>query len=73
MLIKQNILLQCMDNLIIHIFGPKEIDKKKLEEEKKRIRREKIMLEKASRDRKTNFDQRAQEEIEELQAKVSQL
>ena len=49
----------------------KELEKKKMDEEKKRIRKDKIMLEKSSRDRKSNFDQKAHEEIEELQAKVS--
>ena len=48
----------------------KELEKKKMDEEKKRIRKDKIMLEKSSRDRKSNFDQKAHEEIEELQAKV---
>lgn len=49
----------------------KEVEKKKMEEEKKRIRRDKIMLEKASRDRKANYDQKAHDEIGELQSKVS--
>ena len=48
----------------------KEAEKKKMEEDKKRIKRDKVMLEKALRDRKANYDQKAQDEIEELQAKV---
>ena len=62
--------MENLKNLIIHIVGLKELEKKKMEEEKKRIRKDKIMLEKSSRDRKSNFDQKAHEEIEELQAKV---
>ena len=41
-----------------------------MEEDKKRIKRDRTMLEKAQRDRKSNFDQKAQGEIEELQNKV---
>ena len=49
----------------------KELEKKKMEEEKKRIKRDRTMLEKAQRERKSNFDQKAQGEIEELQQKVT--
>ena len=49
----------------------KECEKKKMEEEKKRIKRDRTMLEKAQRERKSNFDQKAQGEIEDLQQKVS--
>ena len=48
----------------------KECEKKKMEEEKKRIKRDRTMLEKAQRERKSNFDQKAQGEIEDLQQKV---
>lgn len=49
----------------------KEGEKKKMEEDKKRIRRDKTLMEKTLRDRKANYDQKAGEEIAELQAKVN--
>lgn len=48
----------------------KELEKKKMDEERKRIKRDRNMLEKAQRDRRNNCDQKAQGEIEELQQKV---
>ena len=49
----------------------KEVEKKKMEEERKRVRRDKALFEKDKRDKRANFDQKAHEEIEEWQAKVS--
>ena len=49
----------------------KESDKKRLEEDKKRLRRDKMLLEKAQKDKKSNQDRKAQEEIVDLQLKVS--
>ena len=48
----------------------KESEKKKLEEERKWVRREKNLFEKSQKDKKTNFERRAQDEVEELQNKV---
>jgi len=48
----------------------KETEKKKLDEERKWVRREKSLFEKSIKDKKTNFERRAQDEIDELQAKV---
>jgi hypothetical protein len=49
----------------------KESEKKKLEEERKWVRREKSLFEKSQKDKKTNFERRAQDEVEELQNKVN--
>ena len=48
----------------------KEAEKKKLEEERKWVRREKSMFEKSLKDKKNNFERRTLEEVEELQNKV---
>jgi len=51
----------------------KESDKKKLEEEKKRLRRDRALLDKAQKDKRSNQDKKSQDEIEDLQAKVSKV
>jgi hypothetical protein len=48
----------------------KETEKKKLDEERKWVRREKALFEKSVKDKKSNFERRAQDEVEELQNKV---
>ncbi len=48
----------------------KETEKKKLDEERKWVRREKALFEKTVKDKKSNFERRAQDEVEELQNKV---
>ena len=48
----------------------KESEKKKLEEERKWVRREKVLFDKSQKDKKSNFERRAQDEVEELQNKV---
>ncbi len=49
----------------------KEQEKKRSEEERKRLRRDRMLFEKSQKDKKVNFGKRAQDEIDELQAKVS--
>lgn len=51
----------------------KESEKKKLDDERKWVRREKALFEKTLKDKKSNFDKRAQDEIDELQNKIVQL
>ena len=51
----------------------KETEKKKLDEERKWVRREKALFEKSVKDKKSNFERRAQDEVEELQNKVTRL
>ena len=48
----------------------KEVEKKKLDEERKWVRREKILLDKTMKEKKNNFERRTQEEVDELQNKV---
>ena len=48
----------------------KETEKKKLEEERKWVRREKALFEKTVKEKKNTFERRAQDEVEELQNKV---
>ncbi len=48
----------------------KETEKKKLEEERKWVRREKALFEKTVKEKKNNFERRTQDEVEELQNKV---
>jgi hypothetical protein len=48
----------------------KEVEKKKLDEERKWVRREKSLFEKTVKDKKNSFERRAQDEVEELQNKV---
>ncbi len=47
-----------------------EADKKKNEEEKRRIKRDRMLMEKAQKDRKCNDVKRATDELEDLQNKV---
>ena len=49
----------------------KDTEKKKLDEERKWVRREKALFEKSVKDKKSNFERRAQDEVEELQNKVT--
>ena len=48
----------------------KEVEKKKLDEERKWVRREKILFDKTMKEKKNNFERRTQEEVDELQNKV---
>ena len=51
----------------------KEVEKKKIDEEKKRLKRDKNLFEKSQKDRKANYDQKAQDEIDELTNKVQKV
>ena len=44
-----------------------------MDEEKKRLKRDKNLFEKSQKDRKANYDQKAQDEIDELQNKVQKV
>ena len=48
----------------------REAERKRVEEEKRRARRDRMLLEKASRDKKGVEEKKAAEEIEELHSKV---
>lgn len=48
----------------------REAERKRVEEEKRRARRDRMLLEKASRDKKGLEEKKAAEEIEELHSKV---
>ena len=48
----------------------RETERKRMEEEKKRLRRDKMLLEKSQKEKRSNLDRKAQEEIDDLQAKV---
>jgi hypothetical protein len=48
----------------------KETERKKIDEERKWVRREKMMLEKSLKEKKSSLEKRTLDEVADLQAKV---
>ena len=62
---------RCTHKMHSGIWGLEKRDgDKKMEEEKKSVRRDKTLLEKEFRIKTVNVDQKTMEEMEELQAKI---
>lgn len=51
----------------------KEMEKKKLDEDKKRFRRERNLFEKSQKDKRSGYDKKSQDEIDDLQSKINRI